>query len=81
MILDDFIKHPDKEDDYYSIWKIRKGWIEESIGQELTIEEFKLLCDEYDMGGDNGMMAEIFKSYFDILVECGEIKPKPLEVK
>lgn len=76
MILDDFIKHPNKEDDHYSVWKIRKGWIEESIGEELTLEEFKSLCDEYDMNGDDGSLIDIFTTYYGILVESGEIKRK-----
>jgi len=74
MILDDFIKHPNKEGDYYSVWKIRKGWIEESIGTELTLDEFKSLCDEYDMNGDDGSLIDIFTTLYGILVESGEIK-------
>ena len=77
MILNDFQKHPYNQDDLYSVWNIRKGWIEESMGVELTVEDFKLLCDEYDMNGDGGMITEQFQSLYEILVESGEIKTKP----
>ena len=76
MRLDNFIKHPYKEDDHYSVWNIRKGWIEDSIGVELTVEDFKLLCDEYDMNSGDRMITEQFQSLYEILVESGEIKQK-----
>ena len=76
MILDDFQKHPYNQNDLYSICNIRKGWIEDYIGVELTVEEFKLLCDEYDMNGGGGI-PEQFQSLYEILVESGEIKTKP----